>query len=72
MKNTKLMLKAIVLTQLMQSVATQRRVPTEAEAAAVNAFNVELDAADPGLADPRIDDAYPALLAAIDSLEEVL
>ncbi|MGC3025874.1 hypothetical protein ACPUER_12090 [Burkholderia sp. DN3021] len=69
MKNTKLMLKAIVLTQLMQSVHEQRRDATQAEAETVHAFNAELDAAGPELADLRIDEAFPDLLAAIDRLE---
>jgi hypothetical protein len=73
MNTTKIMLKAIVLTALMKTVEEKRRAPTEAEVAAVTAFNEEItDAAAGGLLDKDIDDVLPELLAAIESLEDTL
>jgi hypothetical protein len=71
MNATKTMLKAIVLTQLMQSVQDQGRAPTEDEIVAVEGFNIALQAAETGgLLDRNIDEVYTDLLAAIESIPE--
>lgn len=71
MNATKTMLKAIVLTQLMQSVQDQGRAPTQQEVEDVEGFNAELNAAElGGLMDQNIDQVYKGLLEAIDSLPE--
>lgn len=73
MNTTKVMLKGLVLTALMQAIQAEGRKPNEAEINAVNDFNQELDTAlDGGLLDRPITEVFPELLAALETLEEVL
>lgn len=71
MNATKTMLKAVILTQLMQSVETQGRKPKAEEIAAVEAVNAELASAGEALIiGQTIDEAFLTLLAAVDSIPE--
>lgn len=74
MTTNQLMLKAIVLTQLMQAVQEQGRAPTAQEVEAVQGFNNELEKL-PTIAqaelDRGIDTVYLDLLAAIDTILEL-
>lgn len=74
MNATKVMLKAVVLTALMQAVQQQRREPTREERIVVDSFNEELMVleATGAVLDRPLDEVYLDLLAAIDTLEEVL
>jgi hypothetical protein len=73
MNATKTMLKGLVLTALMQAIQAEGRKPNEAEIKAVNDFNQELDTAlDGGLLDRSVTEVFPELLAALETLEEVL
>lgn len=74
MDTNKIMLKAIVLTALMQSLAEQGKHPNSEQAAVIEAFNEELDAAEaasPAAMDRPIDEVYLDLMDAVDTLEEV-
>lgn len=71
MNATKVMLKAIVLTQLMQSVQSQGRAPTQQEIQDVEGFNSELNSAEVcGLLDRNIDAVYKEMLEVIDGIPE--
>lgn len=72
MNATKTMLKAIVATQLMQSIHDQRRGLTEAEIALISKINDEIAEAEAsGILDQNIDAVFPQLIDTLDTLEEV-
>jgi len=73
MNATKIMLKALVATQMMQSLVEKKRGPTEAEVALLLKIDAEIAAAEGAdLLDQDIDEVFPDLIEAIDTLEDEL
>jgi hypothetical protein len=73
MNVNKTLLKAVVMTALMESLQSQGKQPTEAHRAVVLEFNDELaalEAAGIAALDQPIDDVFESLLATLDTLEE--
>jgi hypothetical protein len=73
MNATKVMLKAIVLTALMQTVQSKGRAPTDEERRVVDGFNEELLAYEETqeALDKDVDEVYLDLLEAIDCIVEL-
>jgi hypothetical protein len=75
MNSKKVLIKAVILTALMQSVEAQRRQLTETELVFINKLNDELDelgaSGEPILAQ-GIDETFADLLAVVDTIPEAL
>lgn len=75
MNTTKVMLKAIVLTQLMEAIAESGEVPTKTMLLAVVDLNASLDALKASgdlTMDQPITKVWEQLLAAVETLGEAL
>jgi hypothetical protein len=68
MNSTKVMLKGIILTQLMQSLQSQGLGPTQEMCSAFEAFNEELEAVGTETLDQPIENVWQHLLNAVECL----